>query len=500
MKKSISTVMVAAMSIGAVAPVFADEIATYELNQTEEVDVRLASGISIYTESKDEQTKEVFKREEIFNYNGHPEDRTKHTLKSAYQDKAILVEKLETKPSDDLFVLSTKTNNTVEINAEKAKLETIKKEIEEYKKDGYKETVVRTDATISESDYNTGNTVVTLTKGTSEETVTITFNNIDKLSDEVAEETDKSKTDELREEVFGESILTTTTLDLKVVDKEDVTTSELDEYSNINKIKYTIEKNLGKFDIVIDESGEGNKDLQVSIYRKDAKKVTDNLVKTIVLTNVKDAVEELIITIPQTNDFTGHWAEKEIVDAMLKGQVDASATYRPQGAITRAEFAKIACTVFDIPVVEGQDEPFHDVPNNMWYQQYVAALYNKKVDGVSVVQGDGENFRPTDTITRQEVAVIVAKLTKNAVLETSIDVNGTKVDTDVETKFEDDKEIATWADESVKYLNEVAKYTDSNGEIKPISQGDQGKFNPRQSITRAESLVMVQRAASATAK
>ena len=45
------------------------------------------------------------------------------------------------------------------------------------------------------------------------------------------------------------------------------------------------------------------------------------------------------------------------------------------------------------------------------------------------------------------------------------------------------------------YLSKKEYTTD-----KFIVQGDNGYFNPTQAITRAESLVMVQRAASATTK
>ncbi len=199
------------------------------------------------------------------------------------------------------------------------------------------------------------------------------------------------------------------------------------------------------------------------------------------------------IKIATNGDFVGHWAQNQIVDAMIAGQVDVADNFRPQDGITRAEFAKIACTVFSnrVEIKEGQSEPFHDVNKNDWHYKYVAALYS-----TGVVQGDGENFRPNDKITRQEVAVIVAKLVSdNKDLEEIKEVNGEKIHVIKETDFKDTKSIAAWADHSVQYLNETAKYTE-NGITKPVVEGDNGYFNPTQNITRAESLVMVQRAAS----
>ena len=217
--------------------------------------------------------------------------------------------------------------------------------------------------------------------------------------------------------------------------------------------------------------------------------------------NFGELEKKLVINMATTNDFGSHWAKEQIVEAMLRGQVDVAANYRPQDSITRAEFAKIACTVFGIKYNKGNIEPFNDVNKNEWYYEYVTALYNKKVDGVSVVQGDGENFRPNDKITRQEVAVIVAKLTSNKAVETvEKDVNGNNVDKVVKTNFKDDEAIAAWADQSVNYLNTTAKYTNAKGEQKAIVEGNNGLFNPTQAITRAEALVMVQRAGSATTK
>lgn len=492
-KKSIAMAMAAVSTFGAVAPAFANEVQTLALQNNESVDVRLASGYKLFEEGR------VFTRAEIFNYNGNATDRDKHTLKSIYADKTILVEKLAEKPENDLFVLGIKNTNTAEVKAAAAKLEALKEEIKEYVAKGYELTKKETKATIENNNvYTTGNTVVTLTKGT--DVKNVTFDKVDEISTTTEEKTDAEKTNALRKEVFGEGVATEQSFELNVVaeDAKDATELEKAEYNKVNRLKYTIESNITKFDIVKDEDGNKNQDLKVTLYRKGSAKKDANKVMTITFKNVKDVEKDLIVTIPQTNDFTGHWAQNQIADAMLAGHVDASANYRPQDSITRAEFAKIACTVFGIEYNKGDIEPFNDVNKNEWYYEYVTALYNKQVDGVSVVQGDGENFRPNDKITRQEVAVIVSKLVSGEAKETKIDVNGTKVDKVVKTNFKDDEAIAAWADQSVKYLNETAKYTNAKGEQKAIVEGNNGLFNPTQAITRAEALVMVQRAGSAT--
>ena len=203
------------------------------------------------------------------------------------------------------------------------------------------------------------------------------------------------------------------------------------------------------------------------------------------------------MNIPANTDFTGHWAEAEIIEAMLQGSVDATGTYRPNNNVTRAEFAKIACTVFGISTTEGQEEPFSDVKSTDWFHKYVAALYNEKTaDGQSIVQGSGDElFNPNTAITREESAVIIAKLVSKtthedkAIVGTDANNKPIKVDVDSLTAFKDDKEIATWADESVNYLNTTEYATG-----KVISQGSEGKFMPKSNISRAETLVMIDRA------
>ena len=80
-------------------------------------------------------------------------------------------------------------------------------------------------------------------------------------------------------------------------------------------------------------------------------------------------------------------------------------------------------------------------------------------------------------ITRQEAAKIIARMVKGEEVET---------DADIKTDFADDKEIANWADESVKYLKDN---NISNGYV----ENGQTVFKPQANITRAEALVMLLR-------
>ena len=132
-KKSIAMAMAAVSTLGAVAPAFADNVESRILVGNESVDVRLASGYTLKTV----EGKTVVAREKIYNYNGAPNDRSKHTLKNEFKDCKILIEKLGTTPNKDVFVLGEKVTDTVSVSQETAKLNALNSEIATYVANGY---------------------------------------------------------------------------------------------------------------------------------------------------------------------------------------------------------------------------------------------------------------------------------------------------------------------------------------------------------------------------
>ncbi|MEG2380060.1 MAG: S-layer homology domain-containing protein, partial [Bacilli bacterium] len=471
-----------AMAFGAVVPAFANEVSTLAL-ATQTVDARLASGYTPVGNSK------VYTRAEIFNYNGKPSDRKAHTLKSMYADKKILVEKFADKPENDRFVLGEKNTNTVAVAAEKAKLAEVQREISNYKADGYKVVTSERYATITDGSYSAGEIVVTLTKS-NKENITVKFINVD-VAKEKENSTEKELTDKLRNDIFGG----------KKTDNFTFVKGDTSSYLGLNTFINKISMNLSKFDVVVDEDQANNGNVY-TLYRKDAAKKSENLVLTYTVKDIKNADKKKIYVIPETNDFKSHWAADEILKAMLNGQVDATGKYRPEDGITRAEFAKTLCTIIGAKQGFEEDktykETFHDVVSGTWYQNYVGFLQGKKI-----VQGDGENFRPNDKITRQEVAVMVSNALNGKNMD---DLNANMIDTDkdgmkdthasitkpqlkelVSADLADAKNIAAWADHSV-YDLVITK--------NKVINGDGKNFNPTKNITRAEALVMVQRAST----
>ena len=110
-------------------------------------------------------------------------------------------------------------------------------------------------------------------------------------------------------------------------------------------------------------------------------------------------------------DVHNSWASTEIATlanaGILQGYTDG--TFRPNAAITRAEFAAIAAR-FD--KLSGGTKSFSDVPTDHWaYAAITSAAEKGWVTGYS----DG-TFRPNNAITRAEVVKIT-----NAVLDRTCD-------------------------------------------------------------------------------
>jgi len=108
----------------------------------------------------------------------------------------------------------------------------------------------------------------------------------------------------------------------------------------------------------------------------------------------------------QSADTKGHWAAATIQTfeklGVVQGYEDGS--FKPNGDITRAEFAAIINRVFDVTggdkTVDLQDVSYH------WAKDSIEKLARA---GVLEGYGDG-TFQPDRTISRQEMAVIISRI------------------------------------------------------------------------------------------
>jgi len=168
------------------------------------------------------------------------------------------------------------------------------------------------------------------------------------------------------------------------------------------------------------------------------------------------------------SDVSGHWAEPEVEDWFDRGWITGygDGAFRPDDPVSRAEFVAFVGRAYDLP--DATESPgFDDVNEEDWHFDHVADA----VDAGIIAGRDENTFDPNAKITRQESAVILERLLD---LEPRTDPPG----------FADQGEIANWAEDAVEAVSaaEVVEGYDEDG-----------TFRPDASITRAETVVVLDR-------
>lgn len=169
------------------------------------------------------------------------------------------------------------------------------------------------------------------------------------------------------------------------------------------------------------------------------------------------------------NDLGGFdWAEKAINNLAEKNIINGRGDnkFEPSSPVSREEFVKmivLASGKYD----ESAEADFTDVNKNAWYYRYVASAFKN-----SIVSGmENGQFGVGQNITREDMAVIIARLMGyNAASEYNA---GT---------FTDDSEISDYAKTAVAFASKMG-----------IIEGADGKFNPKESLTRTEAAVVLSR-------
>ncbi len=146
----------------------------------------------------------------------------------------------------------------------------------------------------------------------------------------------------------------------------------------------------------------------------------------------------------------------------------APGQYGPNRKMLRRDFVLMLCRAFDF--TGGSGYSFADVPTNAYYANAVATAKR-----LGIVNGDGVNFRPNSSLTRQDAMVMI----KNALTAAGWNLgNGSSVDL---SRFVDSREVASYARDAVGTLVRLGAVNGDN----------RGRLNPRGDITRAEIAVIL---------
>ena len=173
-----------------------------------------------------------------------------------------------------------------------------------------------------------------------------------------------------------------------------------------------------------------------------------------------------------SGELKDHWGKDLIenlyTDGVIKGDNNG---LRLKDSISRAEFTALIVRALGLDVEE-YGETFKDVNEDDWYAQYIATAYK-----YGLVNGADGKFRPSDTITREEICKILA--------------SATDVDVELEeVEFVDKNKISSWAFESVKKVYSLGI----------VNGMDDGSFAPKSNALREQAFVMLARFLEKTSK
>ena len=168
------------------------------------------------------------------------------------------------------------------------------------------------------------------------------------------------------------------------------------------------------------------------------------------------------------SDISGHWAEVDIKLAASQGLVRgyADGTFKPGGAVTRAEFAVMLMNALKLQNA-GAELTFSD---NKEIGAWAKTAIEQGVQAGIMKGGPDGSFRPNAQVTRAEMAVMLANALGQAVAEAKVD-----------TGFSDDKDIPLWAKASVASVKQAGLVQGKND----------NRFAPLDHVTRAEATTVV---------
>ncbi|OXT06732.1 hypothetical protein CE561_09915 [Thermoanaerobacterium thermosaccharolyticum] len=169
------------------------------------------------------------------------------------------------------------------------------------------------------------------------------------------------------------------------------------------------------------------------------------------------------------NDIKDNWA-KDVIEVLasrhiVEGMADTQ--YEPNKTVTRAEFTAMILRLLNIKEEQYSGE-FSDVKSGDWYANAIEAAYK-----AGLIEGDGKNARPNDSITREEMTAIAIRAYEMLTQYKEENLGA--------TSFSDDKSISDWARNVVA---NAAKLGIVNGEPNNV-------FAPKGNATRAEAAAII---------
>lgn len=167
-------------------------------------------------------------------------------------------------------------------------------------------------------------------------------------------------------------------------------------------------------------------------------------------------------------DISGHWAKEAIEKAAKLGFVNGyeDGSFRPQGLVTRSEFAVILARALHLPVNDNKQLTFSDLDS---IPQWASTSISATVKAGIVTGYEDNTFRSDQRITRAEITAMIVRAL------------GLNLDTTRNSTFADAEDIPAWA----------KTYITAASEAKLVQGRDGNLFAPNDQATRAEAVTLI---------
>lgn len=207
------------------------------------------------------------------------------------------------------------------------------------------------------------------------------------------------------------------------------------------------------------------------------------------------------------NDIKGHWAEETIIKFKEKNIISGypDGTFRPDNSVTRAEFAKIITSAFDLQEKNSLD--YEDVERESWYYPYLECsskyipvyslpiAYETNIPYCDIREKGLNYFLPDTTAIRMHVAEALVEIKKDKedinielpiIQDIKNDLNATFKDGDYENLYPMHGQIP-------KNVQRMFEYTWLADKLDVMHGDTDGYFKPYSEITRAELVTAIDR-------
>jgi hypothetical protein len=196
------------------------------------------------------------------------------------------------------------------------------------------------------------------------------------------------------------------------------------------------------------------------------------------ISSLTNSIYTIIWNSATFKDTDTHWAKGDIDDMgsrlIISGVGEGD--FKPDRAITRAEFAAMVMRALGLMRSGAGKDVFRDVKKGDWYYDAISLAFKN-----GIISGDGNGmYWPNDKITREQAFAMIARAMKLTGLKPEFAEGEAQK---LLAQFEDDGQAADWSKDAIASCIQAGVLTGRDGKL----------IAPTDNITRAETASIIRR-------